>query len=331
MSSRLRQSASFIKERVRELRKNNSIKNNYPHLDSGGDNLLSKDNVFKIEESLILQDDINQGTITFQDSISIEKDIYSMGNNSSVLSNLSEKAIDSVIHEQDQQSQSSSIVDQDNLLITEDIRDIDLENSGEMYMGINIAEIDSMKSKEEEMLDKLDVSSISPEQPVVPVQRTAATSNVTAAMRQEKLERKLAKQEAERREAELQDQINNLEDELSAANLEIDDLNERNKQLGSQVNNSNQDVINAMELLHSAGIPQELPDGTPLGVSDAIMYLLDQHSISTSAINILRNDLRKLAYKWRREGRNDDANFMFETLTNSSKQGSFVAVTDISA
>lgn len=336
MSSGLRESAEFIKKRIRQLRENNLKSNHYPQLNSTGDNLLSVDSTIKIDQSLILPQNNIQGNIVDQGDIFIGKEAVTMSRNSSVLTSLSEKAVQEVMHEEQNQASKSSdetTPDENNLLIQEDIRDIGSEETGELYMGnINIAEIDSIKSKEEEMLDKLDVSGLeqSPQTPI-PTQRPAATSNVTAAMRQEKLERKLAKQEFDKREAALQTQIDNLEDELSAANLEIEDLNERNRQLSGQANNSNQDIVNAMELLHSAGIPSELPDGTPLGISDAIMYLLDQHSISTSAINILRNDLRKLAYKWRREGRNDDADFMFETLTNSSKQGTFVAVTDISA
>jgi hypothetical protein len=33
-----------------------------------------------------------------------------------------------------------------------------------------------------------------------------------------------------------------------------------------------------------------------------------------------------MAYRWRREGRNDDATYMFDVLSTSSKQGSFIAV-----
>lgn len=217
----------------------------------------------------------------------------------------------------------------DELLIQEDISDISKNGENVVINDEALAKLNSIAAQEdaelEAQLGDLGPVSGNPEAPI------------TADMRRKRTEQKLAKQRADNQIKDLEAKIAELEQDVSMMTEELTSTERANTELSSRVNvltkqlKSAQEGVSsetdaAFELLASAGIPSELPDGTPMSISDAVMYLLDQHSITSSTINTLRNDLRKMAYKWRREGRNSDATYMFDVLATSSKQGSFIAV-----
>mgnify|MGYP003418732322 CR=1 FL=1 len=247
---------------------------------------------------------------------------------------------ESVVDEEDMNKKQSKInvninVDttvpeqNDTLLIKEDIFDISKTEENIVINDQHLAELNSIAAQEDAMLEEqlgdIGPASSNPEAPV------------TADMRRKRTEQKLAKQRADNEIRELKAKINELEQDLSMMTEELTVTEQANLELTAKLNTTNRDLKNAQqgissdsdtafELLASAGVPSELPDGSDMSIADAIMYLLDQDSIISSTMSTLRNDLRKLAYKWRREGRNDDASYMFDVLAASSKQGSFIAV-----
>lgn len=224
---------------------------------------------------------------------------------------------------------SSPLMDSD-LLIKEDISDISNDNGEPIVINDEtLSKLNSIAAQEDAELEAQlgDIGPVSsnPEAPV------------TADMRRKRTEQKLAKQRSDNQIKDLQAKITELEQDLSMTTEELAETEKANATLANKVNTLNKqlkdaqegvgsETDSAFELLASAGIPSELPDGSQMSIGDAIMYLLDQHSITSSTINTLRNDLRKMAYKWRREGRDNDATYMFDVLATSSKQGSFIAV-----
>lgn len=334
MSSRLRILGLLLGKRNQELNLVSSsteiTKNPHPTLDGG--NLFIMDNTNQmllentIHSSITNENNITQGKEPLEDGQPL------LDESKDIMPKKEEKVEDinnAEIAPQTEELKTEEVLEPD-LLIKEDIETIKNEDNkeqvGEEPMA-TMAEINAQLKKEDDMLDQQfgGVVSSNPEVPV------------TAQMRRERTEKKLAKAASDKQIKELEQKIKELEseigimtEELAASDQEVqglvDQLNSANQQISGAKKSFYQEEDIAFELLASAGIPSDLPDGNQMSVSDAIMYLLDQHSITSSTVNSLRNDLRKLAYKWRRDGRKDDADYMFEMLAASSKQGSFIAV-----
>ena len=331
MSVGLRRIRSIIEKRIQELRSTN-LNNNYPQPELAGDNLISG-------QSLILPSNEIQGTITNENSISAEgiKVIDNMSSETNELDNLliedDIKEIESAPIVKDASPEApvskETLPTVSTVIASNNNEDFFNQEDGENLMSnINLADLDARGAEEDAMLEQMLPTPMKES----PNNRPAAVSQnnpVTAAVRKEKLEKNLVKQRADARESELNATIAKLESEVAALQDENTELNNTIQQMLTEYRRSKSDIENAFELLGSAGIPAELPDGSLMSTSDAIMYLLDQHSISSNTLNNFRNDLRKMAYRWRRENREQDANLMFEILKNSAQQGSFIAVSNL--
>jgi hypothetical protein len=341
MPSRLRTLGIVIASGIQKLSTNpedpSNLDNENPHPFMDGGNLFGIRNDEDIEltelqtidvsvlnhDSQILPSETIPSNITEENNI-IEGTAYKVNESVAMVEKVEPE------NSTDTQVSNANDTNNDSLLIQEDISDIS-KNDGEPIV-INdetLSKLNSIAAQEdaelEAQLGDIGPASGNPEAPV------------TADMRRKRTEQKLAKQRSDNQIKDLQAKINELEQDLSMMTEELTsteqinlELAAKNKSLTTQLKNAQEGVStetdSAFELLASAGIPSELPDGSQMSIGDAIMYLLDQHSITSSTINTLRNDLRKMAYRWRREGRNDDATYMFDVLSTSSKQGSFIAV-----
>lgn len=332
MSARLRTIGIVIASGLQKLSTNpeasNNLDNKNPRPDLDGGNLFGIRNDEDIQltdfqtidvsslnqDTQILPYESTPSNITEENNI-VEGTSYKVNE----ITTIADEMVDKV----------ESINSNDDILIQEDILDISKKEESTVINDATLSKLNSIAAQEdaelEAQLGDIGPTSGNPEAPI------------TADMRRKRTEQKLAKQRSDNQIKDYQAKIVELEqdlsmmtEELTASEQESANLSVKVNTLTVQLKNAeqgiNSDSDTAFELLASAGIPSELPDGSQMSIADAIMYLLDQHSITSSTINTLRNDLRKMAYKWRREGRNDDATYMFDVLATSSKQGSFIAV-----